>query len=129
MRHRTLVSGALVSLSFFISCKDATAPGGLRISTAMEAIAIENTNDESIYTFVMDESHMALVDWVPCVQDDCGRILAGETRTLTYDQLQTGPGQRVRIYYWKAVLGPADEATPGPVGMRIIRLPTGQLLR
>jgi hypothetical protein len=129
MRHGSLAFAMLLSLPLLAACDDATAPGGLHISAAMEQIAIANTDDETVYTFVMDDSHLPFVDWMPCVREECGRILAGDTRMLTYDQLQTGPGQRVRVYFWRAEVGPADEPIPGPVSVRIIRLPTGQLLR
>jgi hypothetical protein len=128
MRPRILLAAALL-LPFVASCDSSTAPDGLNISAVMEQLEIENTTDEAVYTFVMEERDMPLVDWMPCIADDCGRIPPGDTRTLTYEALGTEPGQRVRIYYWRVVFGPADEPSPGPVSMRTIRLPIAALAK
>ena len=66
---------------------------------------------------------LAPVDWVPCVSESCGRILPGATRTLTYEQLESGPGRLVRVYYWRELPSVGPLPRPGPVSSREFRLP------
>lgn len=120
---RRLLLASFLLLLPAVACDDPTAPDGVGIRVANERIDVVNTGDEPVYTFVVDENLLALVDWLPCVTEQCGRILPGETRRLTYEELGAAPGHTVRLYYWRAVYDGGFAPVPGPVTQREIRLP------
>jgi hypothetical protein len=123
MRRRLLLLSSLFLLLPTVSCDDPTAPDGLRITARNQQLLLENTGDEPIYTFALDMEMLALVDWVPCVGESCGRIMPGATRMFTYEQLESAPGRLVRIYYWRELPGVGPLPRPGPVISRELRLP------
>jgi hypothetical protein len=123
MRRRLLLLASLSLLLPSVSCDEPTAPDGLRITAGDQRIRLENTGDEPIYTFALDMEMLALVDWMPCVSESCGRILPGATRTLTYQQLASAPGRLVRVYYWRELPSVGPMPQPGPVSSREFRLP------
>jgi hypothetical protein len=119
MRHLLRVS-LLLSL---VACNEPTAPDGVGVRVANQRIEIVNTSDEPVYTMAMDEDLLALADWIACVTEQCGRILPGETRRLTYEEVGSAPGRTVRLYYWRAVYDGGFAPVPGPITQREIRLP------
>lgn len=123
MRRRSLLLALPSLLLTSLSCDEPTAPDGLRITFSDQRIHIRNTDDEPVYTFVLDVERLALVDWIPCVSASCGRILPGATRTLSYAQMESAPGRLVRIYHWRELPSVGPLPMPGPVSSHEVRLP------
>lgn len=120
---RRLLRVSLLLILSLVACNEPTAPDGVGIRVANERIEIVNTGDAPVYTFAMDQDRLALVDWLPCVTEQCGRILPGDTRRLTYEEIGSAPGRTVRLYYWRAVYNGGFAPVPGPITQREIRLP------
>lgn len=86
---------------------------------------IVNDGDTPLYSVAFDEELMPLIDWVPMLCDDCGKVEPGTTRYFDDDSI-AAPGRLVIVYYWRATLkGASAELVPGPVMHRRIRLDSG----
>lgn len=124
MRHTThglLLASCLLSA---LSCGDPTGPThGVWVAATRETVLIRNENDFlPLYSFVIDEDHAPLVDWAPCARPDCGQVLPNETRKVRAEEIGSGPGKFVLVYWWYYGPGPADEITLSPIGMKRVRL-------
>lgn len=123
--RRMLASLAAALLLVTASCDKAPVlpvNSGVRVIATRDVVAINNANpDAPLYTLVVDPRWLMLVDWMPCVEEQCGMIAPGSTRRVTAESLGLREGDEVVIYHWRAI-APADLPVPGPVTMLRVRL-------
>lgn len=113
-----------------LSCRDSTGPDSVRLYTIPGRLAIVNEGDEPVYSAVFDEELLPLIDWMPRVCDECGRVAPGTTRYVDADsipggELGRGPGRWVVVFHWRAARLPTDVFIPGPISHQRIRLDSG----
>jgi len=124
-RFRVLLL-ALLLPSFALSCRDSTGPGEVRAYAIPGLLAIVNDGDDPIYSVAFDEELLPLIDWVPRVCEECGKVESGATRFVDVDSISGGgPGRWAVVFYWRATHSPSDRLVPGPISHLRIRLDPG----
>lgn len=117
---------ALLLPSLALSCRDSTGPGQVRAYAIPGLLAIVNDGEDPIYTAVFDEEILPLLDWIPMVCEECGKVEPGTTRYVDVDSIPGGgPGRWAVVFYWRASYAPNDAFVPGPISHRRIRLDPG----
>jgi hypothetical protein len=109
-----------------LSCRDATGPDQVRLYAIPGTLAIVNEGATAIYSFAVDEETLPLLDWIPRVCDECGRVNPGTTRYVDVDSIVGGGAGRVAVvFFWRATIGPDRTVVPGPISHRQVRLDPG----
>lgn len=125
-RRLRLLFLALLLPSLALSCRDSTGPGEVRLYTIPGHLAIVNEGEDPIYSVAFDEELLPLLDWVPRVCEECGKVAPGTTRYVDVDSIPGGgPGRWAVVFYWRASYAPNDALVPGPISRRRIRLDSG----
>ena len=121
MRRRLLL--LLAPLLLLAACEDLFSPSEeVGVRALPEAIAVHNGSDRPLYTFLVSAHIQPLIDWIPMICDDCGKVEPGETRLFPVDQIiGASSGDTVVVHYWRAVVGPGG-VVPGEMNFRRVRL-------
>lgn len=86
-------------------------------------VVLENRGVEGFFTIAYSDRLAPLIDWYPCIQaPECGYVAPGSARRYTLEDLHSGVGDVIWIYYWRAVLGPGGQMQAGPVTLRKVRI-------
>jgi hypothetical protein len=82
---------------------------GVTVWALSEVVVIENDRSAKIVHFVVDAATAALIDWIPCVAEDCPGIMPGESLIIPADDIVGfGESDQVIVYWWhvyKALTG------------------------
>lgn len=125
MRRCRLLLPAILLPLLAVSCRDSTGPDEVTIYAIPGHLVIANEGDAPLYSVAFDEELMPLIDWVPMICDECGKVEPGTARYIDDDEV-AAPGRVVIVYYWRATLrGASPELVAGPVSHRRIRLNSG----
>lgn len=122
--RRLLLAVLLPALG--LSCRDTTGPDQVRLYASPGTLAIVNEGETAIYAVAFDEETLPLVDWMPRVCDECGKVDPGTTRYVDVDSIIGGGAGRVAVvFFWRAAPGPNYTVVPGTISNRRIRLDPG----
>lgn len=122
MRRRLLLLLA-APLLLLGACADLFGPSEeVSVRAFPEAIAIRNDSDRPLYTLLVSAHIQPLIDWIPMICDDCGKVEPGATRLFPVDQIiGASSGDTVVVNMWRAVVGPGG-VVPGEMSFRRVKL-------
>ncbi|HEV2148802.1 MAG TPA: hypothetical protein VGR37_15465 [Longimicrobiaceae bacterium] len=93
---------ALAVLPACISPTEFRLQGPLSIEAEGGSLQLGNHTRETVYTFVVERSSAALINWAPCTDPaQCDGIAPNQRRRIPYSRI-TGyePGEHEAIVYW-----------------------------
>jgi hypothetical protein len=100
-----------IALSLAGGCGDATGPvrdGPVVVTTKTGALVIRNVGLRPLYTFTVERSVAALINWAPCTDPRrCEGIERGEHREVSYAEIYgyTPDTREILVYAWDLVRG------------------------
>ena len=95
---------------------------GVSVTASSEVVVIENDRPAKIVHFVVDAATAALIDWIPCVAEDCPGIMPGERlRIPTDDIVGFGESDQVIVYWWHVYIASTGEAYGGEIRAVIVK--------
>ncbi len=71
-----------------LSCRDATGPDKVRLYVIPGQLALVNEGETSIYSIAINADVLPLLDWIPRVCDECGRVEPGATRFMDFESIR-----------------------------------------
>lgn len=84
--------------------------GDVTVTASSEVVVIENDRPAKIVHFVVDAAMAALINWAPCVAEDCPGIMPGESLSLPTDDIfGFGESDQVIVYWWHVYRTPTGE--------------------
>jgi hypothetical protein len=90
------------------ACEAPTAsPGRLHATADGTDVVLRNLTDRTVYTFVVDASRLALINWAPCSDPrSCEGIAPGTEERVSYESLAAPwgePVEEVAIFAWHLI--------------------------
>jgi len=133
-RLRAAASAALVLPLVIAACGDGSsgiwpsAPrregdGPVIALVGRDELWLVNQGKQTVYTFVVDQESLALLDWAACVDARCSPIQPGAQRAVPIGGDSGLPrGHKAVVNWWYAVPGPADGLVPGEIHSYVVQL-------
>ena len=98
------------------TCHNSSATGVIFCDVAL------NDRSAKIVHFVVDAATAALIDWIPCVAEDCPGIMPGESLIIPADDIVGfGESDQVIVYWWHVYKAPTGEPYRGETRAVIVK--------
>jgi hypothetical protein len=118
-----LVAGACGEGSASPTAPRRASDGVVMAVVGRDELWLLNRGSQTVYTFVVDQESLALIDWAPCVDARCSPIQPGAQRAVPIGGGSgLGRGRKVVVNWWYAVPGPADGLVPGEIHSLVVQL-------
>ncbi len=121
---RTFRGAAVFAL--LSACARPTAPGGtLMVLASPPNLVMTNQTATPIYSFIVDQRTLALVDWAPCLDPaTCDPLAAGTTKTVPYDSIlgYSAQTESVVVYWWHLVPNRGTGFRPDSLRAQVVGL-------
>lgn len=122
MRH-TFIALSLLTISLLFGCSDNSIEGTLSAQIQGDQLVLNNSSDDDIFYFAVDERTLAVIDWAPTVSEDSPKVESGQTIQISLTDI-TGYATETEVIvisYWNAI-EINEKLEAGPVNTLTLRL-------